>query len=69
MKSKYHVYFIDDIKKGDLEEVIKIKSYKDYNRDDAIDEGEEEEEIEKDKAVSVDNPISPCDGQKCCIIF
>lgn len=69
IKTRFHAYFADEIKKGELEEVIKIKSYKDYNRDEPINEDEEEEENEQGIGVSVDNPIGQGNCQRCCMIF
>lgn len=42
-RSKHHAYFVDKINPGkDLTDVVKIESYKNYNRDDYEEEDEEE---------------------------
>lgn len=43
VKSKHHAYFIDKLNPGkDLTDIVKIESYKEYNRDEEEEEGEEE---------------------------
>lgn len=74
IKSKYHAYWKDEIQTGkEVANIVDIKSYKKYNRDDSIIESEEEQEegggVQGDKEVQVEEDLKLINGHRCCIIF